>query len=125
MLGSAFFVFSMSVLSNFHEKDIFRMTKQEFDEAVDRLRREGRHALKNDVTGRVFVAAGLVMRNRLGLPEDIPYGGPTDAELAEFLADLSRAQRKSLKKIAEGLKAKVITVDQYLAETGQADRSVH
>ena len=36
-----------------------------------------------------------------------------------------RAQRNSLKKIAEGLKSEVISVDEYLAETGQADRSVH
>lgn len=73
----------------------------------------------------MFVAISLIIRNRLGFPDDIPYGGPTDAELAEALADLSRAQRRSLKKIAEELVAEVISVDEYLAETGQADRSVH
>ena len=81
--------------------------------------------MTTDAESRVFVAIGLVIRNRLSLPDDWPWGGPTDAELAEFLADLDRAQRNSLKKIAEGLKSEVISVDEYLAETGQADRSVH
>ena len=81
--------------------------------------------MKTDAESRVFVAAGLVMRNRLSLPDNWPWGGPTDAQLTEFLADLSRDQRKSLKKIAEGLEAEVISVDEYLAETGQSDRSVH
>jgi hypothetical protein len=101
------------------------MTKQEFDEAVDRLRREGRKAVERlQREGRVFIAVGLVMKHRLGLPDDWPWGGPTDAELAQFLADLNRAQRKSL-KIAEGLETETISMDEYLAETGQAERSVH
>ena len=61
----------------------------------------------------------------VGHPDNWPWGGPTDAELAEFLASLDRVRRKRLKSIAEGLEAEVISVDEYLAETGQADRSVH
>ena len=101
-----------------------KMTQQEFDEAVNRLRRSGRRDM-TDIESRVFVAAGFVMRHRRGMPDDMPWGGPTDAELAEFLASADRRQRKLLKSIAEELEAEVISVDEYLAETGQADRSVH
>ena len=52
------------------------VTKQEFDATVDRLRRGGKAAMKTDAESRVFVAAGLVMRNRLSLPDNWPWGGP-------------------------------------------------
>ena len=73
----------------------------------------------------MLVAASLVLRHRLGLLDDWPWGGPADAELACFLASANRRQRKLLKEIAEGLESEVISVDEYLAETGQAYRSVH
>ena len=101
------------------------MTKQDFDEAVEHLRREGFAIIETEAEQRVFIAIGLIMRNRRSLPDDRPWGGPTDAELVEFLADLSRAQRKSLKKIADSLKREVVSVDEYLTEIGQADRSIH
>jgi hypothetical protein len=97
------------------------MTKQQFDEAVERLQVLW-PPLKNktEVDVRVVVAACLVMRQRRGIPADQPWGGPTDAELAEFLAGLDRVRRKRLK-----LQVEALSMDEYLAETGQADRSVH
>ena len=85
------------------------MTKQEFDEAVERLRQG--HKAKTDAEVRVYVAASFVMRqrlNRAGMPEDQAWEGPTDAELAEFLASMDPRQRKLLKGIAEGFKQDVV-----------------
>ena len=45
----------------------------------------------------------------VGLPDNWPWGGPTDAELAEVLTALSRAQCRSLKKIAEALEVDEVT----------------
>ena len=95
-----------------------KITKQEFDAAVDHLRRQGRREL-NEAARRIFVAVSLIMRNRRNMPDDMPWEGPTDAELAEFLASENRRQRKILKGIAEGITSEVISVDEYLAETGQ------
>ena len=82
------------------------MTKQEFDEAVEGLRQG--HKAETDAEVRVFVAASFIIRQRRGMPEDQAWEGPTDAELAEFLAGADRRQRKLLKEIAEGLKRDVV-----------------
>jgi hypothetical protein len=80
------------------------MTKQEFDEAVDRPP----HGM-TDAEERVFMAANFVMRHRRGMPDDQEWAGPTDAELAALLFSADRRQRKLLKKIAEGLVAEKVT----------------
>jgi hypothetical protein len=82
------------------------MTKQEFDEAVERLRQG--HKAESDAEARVYVAAGFIIRQRRGIPDDQPWEGPTDAELAEFLAGIDRVRRKRLKEIAERLKRDVV-----------------
>jgi hypothetical protein len=86
------------------------MTKQEFDEAVERLRREGRDGIKTEAAARVFVAASFVIRQRRDIPDGQPWGGPTVAELAEFLTEMKMdpVRRKRLKRIAEGLKRDVV-----------------
>jgi hypothetical protein len=49
------------------------------------------------------------MRQRLYMPDDQTWEGPTDAELAAFLADANREQRKSLERIAEGLESEAVS----------------
>jgi hypothetical protein len=65
---------------------------------------------------RVFIAIGLILRQRRGIPDDQPYHS-TGTEQAKALAGLNRVRRKKLKKIAEGLTSEVISKEQYLAET--------
>jgi hypothetical protein len=85
----------------------YRMSKQQFDAAVDALRR-GEHPKTYEEAPeelrRVYIAACVVMRQRLGIPDDQPWSGsgPTDVELALFFAGLDEAQRKRLKRVAEG-----------------------
>ena len=43
------------------------------------------------------------MRQRLNIPDNEGWEGPSDQELAEFLRDMDRRQRRLLKQIAEGL----------------------
>ena len=93
----------------------FNITKREFDDAVERLRRHGRSAIGgHDIETRVWIATSLVLMHRHGIPE--PWGGPSDAELAEVLTCANRRQRRVLKGIAEGITSDVINHDQYLAE---------
>jgi hypothetical protein len=80
------------------------MTKAEFDRALERLQHEGwRLHGANNTQARVFAAACFVMKHRAGISDDQVWEGPTDAELAEFLAGLDRPRRKRLKEIAEDL----------------------
>ena len=51
----------------------------------------------------------MILVDGVGLPDNWPWGGPTDAELAEVLTALSRAQCRSLKKIAEALEVDEVT----------------
>ncbi len=44
-----------------------------------------------------------VMRQRLNIPDNEGWEGPSDRELAEFLRGIDRRQRRLLKQIAEGL----------------------
>jgi hypothetical protein len=69
------------------------MTKAEFDAAVIALRDH------------------FIIRHRRGLSEEIPWDGPTDAELTEFLSGLDRLRRRRLKKIAEGLSKDILAAD--------------
>ena len=75
------------------------MTYNEFDEAVDRLRREGRGSQMTDAQRRVFAAARLVLRSR----HLADWAGPTKAELAVFLAGLNHDKRRNLKLAAESV----------------------
>ena len=93
-----------------------KITKREFDEAVERLQRHGRSVIeKHDIETRVWIAISQVLMHRHNIPE--PWGGPMNAELVEFLTGLNRVQRKRLKLIAEGIMSEWISHDQYLAET--------
>ena len=78
------------------------MTYNEFDEAVDRLRREGRGSQMTDAQRQVFAAARLVLRSR-HLADDDQWAGPTKAELAVFLAGLNHDKRRNLKLAAESV----------------------
>lgn len=79
------------------------MTQQEFDEAVERLRRDGGRGDLTEVDARVLAASGFIMKQRLAIiPDDQPWS-PSDTALAEFLAGADRRQRRLLKEIAEGL----------------------
>jgi hypothetical protein len=81
-----------------------RMTTDQFDEAVDLLRQGSQwpESVDHDLTARVFVAAGYILKHRLGISDDVMWS-PAESELSEFLAGLSRVQRKKLKRIAESL----------------------
>jgi hypothetical protein len=80
-----------------------RMTKQQFDEAVDLLEQEVWPDDEDECRVRVFTASYFVMRQRLRLPEDEAWVGPSAGELSEFLVGLNEVQRKRLKQIAETL----------------------
>ena len=80
-----------------------RMTKQQFDEAVDLLEQEAWPDEEDECRVRVFTASYFVMRQRLRLPEDEAWVGPSAGELSEFLVGLNGVQRKRLKQIAETL----------------------
>ena len=79
------------------------MTKRQFKQAVEALQRGGRARVKNENDARVLAAATLVIRKRRGISEELPWTGPTDKELVEFLGGLDPEQRRKLKQIAEGL----------------------
>jgi hypothetical protein len=79
------------------------MTELEFDTAVAALIQGGQGSIKNDHEERVFVAATFVIQRQRKIPDDEPWGGPTDQELAEFLTGIDRIQRKKLKAMADGL----------------------
>ena len=82
------------------------MTIRQFNEIIDMLL--GRVPLdmldskQQEGVTRVFVAAGLLMKHRLKLPEETPYS-PTQAEVVAFLDGLNGTQKRKLKKIAEGV----------------------
>jgi len=69
---------------------------------IGRAIQHGRAAIDDEVTERVFVAAGQVVRHRRNIPDDQPIS-PTDREVIDVLTSADRRQRKLLKKIAEGL----------------------
>jgi hypothetical protein len=77
-----------------------RITKQQFDEAVDLLEQEVWPDDEDECRGRVLAASCFVMRQCLRLPDDEV---PSAEELSEFLTSLSEVQRKRLKHIAETL----------------------
>jgi hypothetical protein len=81
-----------------------RITKDEFDEAVDLLRQGGQwpDSIDRDLVTRVSVAAGYVLKHRLSISDDVMWSA-AESELSEFLAGLSRVQRGKLKRIAESL----------------------
>ena len=79
------------------------MTQVEFDTAVVTLERNGRASIRTEYEERVFVSAYQVMRQRLNIPDNEGWEGPSDRELAEFLRGANRRQRRLLKQIAEGL----------------------
>jgi hypothetical protein len=80
-----------------------RMTKQQFDEAVDLLEQEVWPDDEDECCVRVFTASYFVMRQRLRLPDDEAWVGPSAEKLSEFLVGLNEVQRKRLKQIAETL----------------------
>ncbi len=94
------------------------MRKRQFEEAVERLRRQGYFGITTEADGRVFAAAGFILRYRLGIPDDEPWT-PTDAALAEFLAGLNPAQREALKSIADDLQIESASVADDGANGGQ------
>ena len=79
------------------------MTQVEFDTAVVTLERNGRASIRTEYEQRVFVSAYQMMRQRLNIPDNEGWEGPSDRELAEFLRGIDRRQRRLLKQIAEGL----------------------
>jgi hypothetical protein len=79
------------------------MTQVEFDTAVVTLERNGRASIRTEYEERVFVSAYQVMRQRLNIPDNEGWEGPSDRELAEFLRGIDRRQRRLLKQIAERL----------------------
>jgi hypothetical protein len=79
------------------------MTQVEFDTAVVTLERNGRASIRTEYEERVFVAAYQVMRQRLNIPDNEDWDGPSDRELADFLRGNDRQQRRLLKQIAERL----------------------
>jgi hypothetical protein len=81
-----------------------RMTTDQFDEVVDLLRQGSQwpESVDHDLIARVFVAAGYILKHRLGISDDVMWS-PAESELSEFLAGLSRVQRGKLKRIAESL----------------------
>ena len=81
----------------------YSMTERQFRQAVEALQRGGRAGVKNENDARVLAAATLVIRKRRGISEELPWTGPTDKELVEFLVGLDAEQRRKLKQIAEGL----------------------
>jgi hypothetical protein len=82
-----------------------RMTKRQFDEAVDLLEQEvwPDDDDEDECRARVFAASYFVMRQHLRLPDDDAWLGPSAKELSEFLTSLSEVQRKRLRHIAETL----------------------
>jgi hypothetical protein len=79
------------------------MTQVEFDTAVVTLERNGRASIRTEYEERVFVSAYQMMRQRLNIPDNQDWEGPSDRELAEFLRDIDSRQRRLLKQIAERL----------------------
>jgi hypothetical protein len=85
-----------------------RMTKQQFDTAVDLIQRNPWSGGELDeLQARIVAAACCVIKQRRGVPDDIDWTVPPEPELKtmvrEFLAGLSAIQRKRLKQIAESL----------------------
>jgi hypothetical protein len=84
-----------------------RMTKQQFDTAVDLLQQNLWPESELDSQARVFTAACYVIKHRRSIPDDVDWPGPITAELmtelSEFFAGLDDVQRKKLKRIAESL----------------------
>ena len=79
------------------------MTQVEFDTAVITLEPNGRASIRTDYEERVFVSAYQVMRQRLNIPDNQDWEGPSDSALAKFLRGMDRRQRRLLKQIVEGL----------------------
>lgn len=67
------------------------------------LERNGRASIRTEYEERVFVSAYQMMRQRLNIPDNEGWEGPSDRELAEFLRGIDRRQRRLLKQIAERL----------------------
>jgi hypothetical protein len=80
-----------------------QMTKQQFDEAVDLLEQEVWPDDEDECRALVFTASYFVMRQRLRLPDDEAWLGPSAGQLSEFLVGLNEVQRKRLKQVAETL----------------------
>jgi hypothetical protein len=80
-----------------------QMTKQQFDEAVDLLEQEVWPEDEDECRALVFTASCFIMRQRLRLPDDAAWLGPSAGQLSEFLVGLNEVQRKRLKQIAETL----------------------
>lgn len=88
-----------------------QMTKQEFGAAVDAFQQNLTPNLTNDrerrVHARVLAAIGAVIKQRLGISDDVLWEMPQGQERASmvqaFLADITPRQRGLLKQIAEGL----------------------
>ena len=62
------------------------MTQVEFDTAVITLEHNGRASIRTDYEERVFVSAYQVMRQRLNIPDNQDWEGPSDSELAKSCA---------------------------------------
>lgn len=86
---------------------MMRMTKQEFDLAVDLIVQRNLWLDREEFAARIITAACFVIKQRQGVPDDVDWNAPQGAELLamvrEFLADISPRQRKLLKRIAESL----------------------
>jgi len=81
-----------------------RMTRQQFDTAVDLLQRKQQS--DSEIQARVIAAALSVISHRRGITDDNWPGSLTPelmTELSEFLSGLDNGQRKKLKSIADSL----------------------
>jgi hypothetical protein len=84
-----------------------RMTKQQFDTAVDLIVQQNIWPDSELDAVRIIAAACFVIKQRQGVPDDVEWHAPPEPELMamvrEFLAGLSVIQRNKLKRIAESL----------------------
>ncbi len=80
-----------------------RITREEFDAALETLRREGRGGIQSEGEARVFLSASFVIRKRRGIPDEQPWQGPTDEQLADLIDALDPPRWRRLKRIAEEL----------------------
>ena len=76
-----------------------RMTKHQFDEAVDLLEQEVWPDDEDECRVRVFTASYFVMRQRLRLPEDEAWVGPSTGELSGSSSGSMRFSANDLSRL--------------------------
>jgi hypothetical protein len=80
------------------------VTQDEFDDAIELLKKGGGYDDEN--AARVYAAVGFILKNRRGVADDQMFE-VRSLEVYLFLSGSDRAQMKSLKKIADGLRGGV------------------